>query len=394
MRRRLVIFSTLLFFVILTVTNTLFIKVMDQTLHDKADGELSKILEIERLKMGGSMDTAAFAQGLYQSYPDNVNIFFFNANGEIIGAKNAKNPASANRKMSDELGHIGEKIVAKAHLLDTEKTYRFHNNSKKHGTIVVGKVPDLNWYVAVIIPLDIKKAMKTDMAMLFKAVMVIIAFIFIAFNLFILGLLKPLNKMVNNLNQISADCDMQPHKNEMETLGEFFDMAIIDPLTGVYNRRYMEGSLKKLIKTLSRKNDKLSLLMIDVDHFKKYNDAYGHDMGDKCLKAVADVLRQNVTRAEDFVARYGGEEFVVVLPGTDENGAQLIADKLLQKIHECNIPHEKSDVADRVTFSIGGATIAVENSQNGTDYIKHADKALYESKRDGRNRSTHLALSH
>ena len=178
----------------------------------------------------------------------------------------------------------------------------------------------------------------------------------------------------------------------METLGEFVTMAIIDPLTTVYNRRYFDGQLKKLLNSLCRSGGELSLLLIDVDHFKKYNDYYGHDAGDSCLKMVAAILAQCVKREDDFVARYGGEEFAVVLPHTDQAGAKSIAEKLLENLQKCNIPHEASDTADHVTISIGGTTGAVRHSHSAKAYIKCADKALYKSKKGGRNRYTLIAF--
>ena len=161
-----------------------------------------------------------------------------------------------------------------------------------------------------------------------------------------------------------------------------------DALTGAYNRRFMEDSLKRVLRTLSRSGGTLSLLMIDVDFFKKYNDAYGHTLGDRCLKAVAEALEQSVTRADDFVARYGGEEFAVILPNTGESGARLIANKLLGSVRDRNILHESSDAAPCVTVSIGVTTGRVEHTQNADDYVRRADQALYQSKQRGRNRYT------
>jgi diguanylate cyclase (GGDEF)-like protein len=154
----------------------------------------------------------------------------------------------------------------------------------------------------------------------------------------------------------------------------------------------MDGSLKKIIKSLSRTGGKLSLLMVDIDYFKKYNDTYGHLMGDKCLIKIANTLAQCIAREDDFVARYGGEEFVVVLANTDENGAHIMADRLLKKIQECGIPHTQSDVANFVTISIGLTTGTVKYSQKGSDYIECADAALYMSKQNGRNRYTFKSL--
>ena len=164
--------------------------------------------------------------------------------------------------------------------------------------------------------------------------------------------------------------------------------AYYDALTGVYNRRYLDENLKSVLQSLSRSNGVLSVMMVDIDLFKKYNDTYGHKEGDNCLKIVAETLCRTVTRAADFVVRYGGEEFSVILPNTDEAGARTIAERLLQNIRNCNIPHKASDVADCVTISIGVAAGKVEHFQNPDDYIKLADKMLYESKQNGRNRYT------
>jgi diguanylate cyclase (GGDEF)-like protein len=164
-----------------------------------------------------------------------------------------------------------------------------------------------------------------------------------------------------------------------------------DALTGIYNRRYMEDKMKSIVNTIARTGagGSLSVMMMDVDNFKKYNDTYGHAQGDTCLKAIADALSASVTRADDFVARYGGEEFTVVLPNTDEAGARKIADLILENVRAKNITHEKNE-GGIATISIGITTGKVEYSQNCDEYIKCADKALYMSKMGGRNRYTYI----
>ena len=127
-----------------------------------------------------------------------------------------------------------------------------------------------------------------------------------------------------------------------------------DALTGIYNRRYFDENLERVIKSLSRSNGTLSLMMIDIDFFKKYNDTYGHSAGDNCLINIANTLYGITAREGDFVARYGGEEFAVVLPHTDENGARLFADLLLESVRKLGIPHEKSGAAHFVTISYRG----------------------------------------
>jgi diguanylate cyclase (GGDEF)-like protein len=164
------------------------------------------------------------------------------------------------------------------------------------------------------------------------------------------------------------------------------DKIYYDALTDIYSRRYFDESMKRIINSLSRSDSLLSLLMIDIDFFKRYNDTYGHVEGDKCLKIVAQTLSRSITRADDFVARYGGEEFVVVLPNTDEQGAQLIAEKLLENIRKCNIPHEQNDAANCLTISIGATTSKAAYTHTVDDFVKKADEMLYKSKQNGRNR--------
>ena len=166
-----------------------------------------------------------------------------------------------------------------------------------------------------------------------------------------------------------------------------------DALTGIYNRRFLDKNLKRVIKLLSRSGGMLSLLLVDIDHFKNFNDTYGHIEGDKCLTTVAEVLANSVLRDDDFVARYGGEEFIVVLPNTDEAGARGVAEKMHENLRRCKIPHKESSAAGFVTISIGGTTGDVDRKQSGGDYIRLADEMLYASKQGGRNRSTFQVLT-
>jgi diguanylate cyclase (GGDEF)-like protein len=159
-----------------------------------------------------------------------------------------------------------------------------------------------------------------------------------------------------------------------------------DALTGIYNRRYFDETMERLISSLSRSGSLLSMMMIDIDFFKRYNDTYGHIEGDRCLKAVAQTLSLCITRADDFVARYGGEEFIVVLPNTDEQGARMIAEKMLDSIRDMKMTHEKSEAAEYVTVSIGGTTGKVLHTHNAGDFVRKADELMYKSKQEGRNR--------
>ena len=195
-------------------------------------------------------------------------------------------------------------------------------------------------------------------------------------------LLEQLRKVTKTSNETMVELGM---KNL-----DLIDKMQNDALTGLYNRYYMEDSLKQVMIALSRSGSKLGVLMIDIDYFKKYNDTYGHNMGDECLKTVAQTLRKSIKRAGDFVARYGGEEFIVALPMTDKDGACTIAKEMLENVRARSIPHEKSEVASCVTISIGVVTGVVKHSHKGVDYIKCADKALYVSKQNGRNQFTYM----
>ena len=167
------------------------------------------------------------------------------------------------------------------------------------------------------------------------------------------------------------------------------ERVYVDPLTGIHNRRFFDIDLNIIMKTLSRSGGTLSMMMVDIDFFNKYNDRYGRSAGDDCLKTVAGILLKSVTREDDFVVRYGGEEFAVVLPNTDEPGVRMVAEKMLENVQACNIPHDKSGAAGIVTVSIGVTTGKVMPGHRADDFILRADELLYKSKQGGRNRYTY-----
>lgn len=160
----------------------------------------------------------------------------------------------------------------------------------------------------------------------------------------------------------------------------------LDALTNVYSRGYMEKTFGIIVKTLERTDADLSVLMMDVDYFKRYNDTYGHQKGDECLQIVAKAIQRGLSREADFVARYGGEEFAAILPGTDQEGACLVAERILENVRQCRVPHEQNEAAPYVTISIGVTTGKVTSGSQGGALIQKADEALYYSKNTGRNR--------
>jgi len=195
-------------------------------------------------------------------------------------------------------------------------------------------------------------------------------------------LLKQLRRTTKVSDRITKTLSTSKH--------DLLDKVHFDVLTGIYSRRFLDETLIKIINSISRSGGELSVLMMDVDCFKKYNDTYGHNAGDACLKIIAEAINECLSRADDFVARYGGEEFLVVLPDTNESGARLMADRILENIRAKNIPHETNEAANCVTISIGATTSEVLHTQIGNDYIKQADKALYLSKQNGRNQYTYI----
>lgn len=163
-------------------------------------------------------------------------------------------------------------------------------------------------------------------------------------------------------------------------------LSHLDGLTGIANRRSLDEVLEREWRRGSRSLKPLSLLMIDIDHFKAYNDSCGHLAGDDCLRTVAKALKDQLGRAADVAGRYGGEEFLIVLPETDNNGAQVVAREILQGISNLAIPHPASPLGQQVTVSIGIATALAVREQQHTCLLKAADNALYQAKQEGRNR--------
>ena len=163
-------------------------------------------------------------------------------------------------------------------------------------------------------------------------------------------------------------------------------MARIDPLTGVGNRRVFTEVMDTEVRSSMRTRLPLGLLMIDIDHFKNYNDHYGHPAGDRCLREVADLLRKVVRRPRDRLTRYGGEEFAVVLPGTPLSGVADVGREVVERVRMLGVPHAKSPSASVVTVSVGAAAMVPSGADDMALLLRWADDALYVAKGAGRNR--------
>lgn len=189
------------------------------------------------------------------------------------------------------------------------------------------------------------------------------------------------------LQRDEAFRELRELQKELEAKNaELQRLSAIDGLTGIPNRRSFDEYIEKEWGRAVREETCLSLLLIDIDFFKKYNDGYGHQGGDDCLQKVAAALAGTMRRASDMVARYGGEEFAVVLPNTDLEGAMVIAEELRQSVEKLALKHEFSDAGDIVSISLGAAGIPPQCGDDPASLIALADEALYGAKAAGRNR--------
>lgn len=171
-----------------------------------------------------------------------------------------------------------------------------------------------------------------------------------------------------------------------ENHDQLLGLSFKDGLTGIANRRSFDDRLVKEIKRTARQKSSISLILFDIDHFKLYNDHYGHVEGDHCLTALSNVVSEIFKRDGDLVARYGGEEFAVILPHIDEDMAMKFAEVINEKLKEAAIPHKKSPTAPHVTVSIGVASVEADKNTTSEQLIQLADGALYRAKSEGRNR--------
>ena len=162
-------------------------------------------------------------------------------------------------------------------------------------------------------------------------------------------------------------------------------MAFIDGLTGVFNRRRFDEALDVEWRRARRNGEPLALVMIDVDHFKLYNDQFGHQAGDDCLRQIAVAMRRCLRRPGDLLARYGGEEFICLLPGTDVDGARIVADALGEAVEALALKAAPAASHPQVTISRGVAATTVSDDDGSTALKQAADTALYQAKHSGRN---------
>ena len=221
---------------------------------------------------------------------------------------------------------------------------------------------------------------------------------------FLAGAMDYITKPINNVELLARIRSALKLKSEMdrrkareqrllevtrqleEAVEKLNRLSSIDGLTGVANRRRFDEYISLEWSKGKRNIKPLSLIMIDIDYFKNYNDTYGHQAGDECLITVAATLKDVLRRPGDLVCRYGGEEFAVILPETPINGAVILAEKMCDLVQSKCIAHEKSQVCDCVTISLGVAATLPNKYLSPKDLIAGADTALYSAKHEGRNR--------
>ena len=207
------------------------------------------------------------------------------------------------------------------------------------------------------------------------------AFLFISWIISATRFRKQEELFVNqNLLRISG-LELNRINKELEEANQKLEiLSQTDGLTGIYNRMMFENTIKNEWNRCKRHAIPLSMLMIDIDFFKPYNDHYGHRAGDRCVQQIAKALVSQAKRSADFVARYGGEEFAVVLPHSEQSGALILAEQMRKRVEALAIPHGHSSISEVLTISIGVYTCVPTDETDIEEFIENADKALYRAK--------------
>lgn len=202
--------------------------------------------------------------------------------------------------------------------------------------------------------------------------------------------LKEINQNLDYLVKKRTEA-LDESRRELEKANHTLaQIARRDSLTGLWNRRYFDETIEVEWRRCLRHKKSIALMMLDIDFFKEYNDYYGHLAGDDCLIMIAQEVRAIFRRSTDLTTRFGGEEFIIIMPEAEKDEAITMADRVLKRIHELNIPHESSPVISRVSVSIGVTSMVPEHHRSSKELLLMADKALYQAKRAGRNQYKYL----
>lgn len=201
-------------------------------------------------------------------------------------------------------------------------------------------------------------------------------------------------QIVDQLNKIKElELKLKTKEIEIEEIKKRYEIiASTDYLTNIANRRAFDTAYIEACRIALRKKTPLSLIMIDIDYYKEFNDTYGHIWGDECLKKIALEISKVLTPSE-FIARYGGEEFIILIPNSNAERVISIAQDVIQSIQNLQIPHTSSKVANYVTVSAGIVNMVLEDENSAKSLLLLADDALYEAKESGRNRISRKIVS-
>jgi diguanylate cyclase (GGDEF)-like protein len=208
------------------------------------------------------------------------------------------------------------------------------------------------------------------------------------------GMSRDRTKYLNAYNELQAinermDEIIQAKTKELEVANQkLSELSLTDALTGIANRRHMDKYLADEVRKLSRHSGSLAFILMDIDHFKRYNDSLGHLAGDEALRRVAAVLNASVPRSSDLIARYGGEEFAIILPDSAVQAAVHVVSRAMDTLSDAAIPHPDSPTSKYLTLSAGISVKSASDIVQLEDFILEADRALYLSKQAGRNRYT------
>jgi len=192
-------------------------------------------------------------------------------------------------------------------------------------------------------------------------------------------IIKPFSPVIIKA-RVQTHAELKRYRDYLESI------SYLDGLTGIANRRSFNDYLNSTWNFAEREPSPISMILMDIDHFKQFNDNYGHQPGDACLVLIAQALSETIVRKTDFIARYGGEEFVCILPNTNIDNAAVIAEKLRLSIMALQIPHAFSSAENIITISLGVAAIIPDGNSSCSALIEAADEALYRSKKSGRNK--------
>lgn len=299
---------------------------------------------------------------------------------QVVEAENGQQGLEAYKRLKPHLVLLdammpvmdGFACCTKLHMLSDQSTQQNNHLSKVNGN---GSVDTKNLYSASSIPVLMITGLN-DQESVDRA--------------FAVGatdyLTKPIHLAVLRQRVRRLIQQFELYQQLEEANQELRRLALLDGLTGVANRRRFDEYLEDEWHRMVRERLPLSLILCDIDFFKRYNDTYGHQAGDDCLRRVADALRFCAKRSVDLVARYGGEEFAVILPNTNAAGASLVAEAILEVVSSLEIVHSQSEVNKHVTLSLGIGSIYPKPTKMPQMLIAAADKALYQAKAAGRNR--------